>query len=53
MTEQNLQPLRDLADQWQRDLPHMDNCAANATQACLNELTEVLDKLPKGGDIKY
>jgi len=41
----NLQPLRDLADQWRRDLPHMDNDAANVTQTCLDELIEVLNTL--------
>lgn len=44
-SKDNLQPLRDLADQWRRDLPHMDNGAANGTQACLDELTAVLNSL--------
>lgn len=44
-SKDNLQPLRDLADQWRRDLPHMDNGAANGTQACLDELTAVLNRL--------
>ena len=45
MTEPNMQPLRDLFYKWQRDLPHMDNGAANATQACLDELTAALNNL--------
>ena len=46
--EDNPQPLvtelYELANKWQSDLPYMDNGVANGTQACRDELTEVLDK---------
>ena len=44
-SKDNLQPLRDLADMWRRDLPYMSNGVANGTEACLDELTAALDSL--------